>query len=78
MLIAWFIAAITLGLAYLTRRAIAAIEYEVRCTDDGGDLYVAIQSDLLANPSDPKDVGVRDPSVQGETEKFALRFRKPR
>jgi predicted methyltransferase len=36
------------------------------------------QSDLLANPKDPKDVGVRDPSVQGETEKFALRFRKPR
>ncbi len=35
------------------------------------------QSDLLKNPADPKNVGVRDPSVQGETEKFALRFRKP-
>lgn len=35
------------------------------------------QSDVLANPNDPKDVGVRDPAVQGETEKFALRFRKP-
>lgn len=34
------------------------------------------QSDLLANPNDPKTAGVRDPSVQGETEKFALRFRK--
>lgn len=34
------------------------------------------QSDLLANPEDPKTAGVRDPSVQGETEKFALRFRK--
>jgi predicted methyltransferase len=34
------------------------------------------QSDLLKNPADPKNVGVRDPSVQGETEKFALRFRK--
>ena len=34
------------------------------------------QSDLLANPDDPKTAGVRDPSVQGETEKFALRFRK--
>ena len=33
------------------------------------------QSDLLKNPDDPKTVGVRDPSVQGETEKFALRFR---
>ena len=35
------------------------------------------QSDVLTNPNDPKTVGVRDPSVQGETEKFALRFRKP-
>lgn len=35
------------------------------------------QSDVLKNPADPKTVGVRDPSVQGETEKFALRFRKP-
>ncbi len=35
------------------------------------------QSDVLANPADPHDVGVRDPSIQGETDKFALRFRKP-
>jgi len=35
------------------------------------------QSDVLANPNDPHDVGVRDPSIQGETDKFALRFRKP-
>ena len=35
------------------------------------------QSDVLKNPADPKNVGVRDPSVQGETEKFAMRFRKP-
>jgi predicted methyltransferase len=35
------------------------------------------QSDVLANPADPKDVGVRDPAVKGETEKFALRFKKP-
>ncbi|KRA83534.1 class I SAM-dependent methyltransferase [Altererythrobacter sp. Root672] len=35
------------------------------------------QSDLLKNPADPKTAGVRDPSVQGETEKFAMRFRKP-
>lgn len=35
------------------------------------------QSDVLKNPNDPKTVGVRDPSVQGETEKFALRFTKP-
>ena len=36
-------------LVSLTRRSIAAIEYEVRCTDDQGDLYIALQSDLLAN-----------------------------
>jgi predicted methyltransferase len=35
------------------------------------------RSNVLANPGDPKDVGVRDPAVRGETEKFALRFRKP-
>ncbi|HEU4651490.1 MAG TPA: methyltransferase [Croceibacterium sp.] len=34
------------------------------------------QSDVLANPADPKTAGVRDPSIQGETEKFAMRFRK--
>lgn len=35
------------------------------------------QSDLLSNPGDPKTVPVREGSVQGRTEKFALRFRKP-
>ena len=35
------------------------------------------KSNVLANPADPKDVGVRDPAVKGETEKFALRFKKP-
>ncbi|MDQ4037690.1 MAG: family 65 glycosyl hydrolase [Actinomycetota bacterium] len=36
-------------LVSLTRRSIAAICYEVEPIDDEGDLYVAIQSDLLAN-----------------------------
>ncbi|MGY5883266.1 glycoside hydrolase family 65 protein [Modestobacter lacusdianchii] len=36
-------------LVSLTRRSIAAVEYEVECTDDQGDLYIALQSDLLAN-----------------------------
>jgi alpha,alpha-trehalose phosphorylase len=36
-------------LVSLTRRSIAAIEYTVECTDDAGDLYIALQSDLLAN-----------------------------
>ncbi|HJX42807.1 MAG TPA: glycosyl hydrolase family 65 protein [Geodermatophilus sp.] len=36
-------------LVSLRRRSIAAIEYAVECTDDRGDLYVALQSDLLTN-----------------------------
>ncbi|MCZ2850888.1 glycoside hydrolase family 65 protein [Modestobacter sp. VKM Ac-2978] len=36
-------------LVSLTRRSIAAVEYTVECTDDQGDLYIALQSDLLAN-----------------------------
>ncbi len=40
-------------LVSLTRRSIAAIEYQVEVTDDLGDLYVALQSDLLANESAP-------------------------
>lgn len=35
------------------------------------------QSDVLKNPADPHTAGVRDPSIQGETDKFAIRFRKP-
>jgi alpha,alpha-trehalose phosphorylase len=38
-------------LVSLTRRSIAAIEYQVEVTDELGDLYVALQSDLLANES---------------------------
>ena len=38
-------------LVSLARRSIAAIEYQVEVTDDEGDLYVALQSDLLANES---------------------------
>ncbi|MGI8626528.1 MAG: glycoside hydrolase family 65 protein [Geodermatophilaceae bacterium] len=40
-------------LVSLTRRSIAAIYYEVEPIDDEGDLYVAIQSDLLANDDTP-------------------------
>ncbi len=35
------------------------------------------RSNLLANPDDPHTAGVRDPSVRGKTDKFALRFKKP-
>ena len=36
------------------------------------------QSNLLANSSDTHDKPVFDPSIRGKTDKFALRFRKPR
>jgi alpha,alpha-trehalose phosphorylase len=42
-------------LVSLRRRSIAAIEYTVECNDGQGDLYVALQSDLLAN--EPVDSG---------------------
>ncbi|SEL69507.1 alpha,alpha-trehalose phosphorylase [Blastococcus sp. DSM 46786] len=47
-------------LVSLARRSIAAIEYQVEVTDDLGDLYVALQSDLLANEDGAPD-GDRDP-----------------
>lgn len=34
------------------------------------------ESDFLANPDDPLTVGVFDPSIRGQTNQFALRFRK--
>ncbi|MPQ99687.1 family 65 glycosyl hydrolase [Modestobacter sp. I12A-02628] len=48
-------------LVSLTRRSIAAIEYQVECTDDQGDLYIALQSDLLANEDTPGGSGTDDP-----------------
>lgn len=35
------------------------------------------ESDFLANPEDPLTVSVFDPSIRGNTDQFALRFRKP-
>lgn len=35
------------------------------------------ESDVLHNPDDKHDLGVSDPAIKGETDKFALRFRKP-
>ncbi|AKM10489.1 class I SAM-dependent methyltransferase [Croceicoccus naphthovorans] len=34
-------------------------------------------SAVLANPNDPRDISVHDPSVKGDTDQFVLRFRKP-
>ena len=35
------------------------------------------QSDVLANPADPRTAPVFDPSIRGHTSQFMLRFRKP-
>jgi alpha,alpha-trehalose phosphorylase len=56
-------------LVSLTRRSIAAIEYQVEITDDQGDLYVALQSDLLANEAG-QGTGEGDP-------RFAAALAKP-
>jgi alpha,alpha-trehalose phosphorylase len=59
-------------LVSLTRRSIAAIEYQVEVTDDLGDLYVALQSDLLANENnrtesgDPRAAAGLDRPLQSE------------
>ncbi|MDQ3734403.1 MAG: family 65 glycosyl hydrolase, partial [Actinomycetota bacterium] len=59
-------------LVSLVRRSIAAIYYEVEPIDDEGDLYVAIQSDLLANddaggaPSSDPRLAARIPPLIGE------------
>lgn len=36
------------------------------------------ESGILANPQDPHTAGVFDPSIQGRTDQFILKFRKPR
>lgn len=36
------------------------------------------ESDLLANPGDDRSKPVFDPEVQGKTDQFALRFKKPK
>ncbi|MGY1784459.1 glycoside hydrolase family 65 protein [Geodermatophilus sp. SYSU D00698] len=57
-------------LVSLRRRSIAAIEYQVECTDDRGDLYIALQSDLLAN--EPVDGG-----SEGDDPRAAAALRRP-
>lgn len=37
-----------------------------------------IQSDILSNKADPHAVTVFDPSIRGHTDKFVMKFRKPR
>ncbi|MGY1751229.1 glycoside hydrolase family 65 protein [Modestobacter sp. SYSU DS0511] len=60
-------------LVSLVRRSIAAVEFQVECTDDQGDLYIALQSDLLANEDvmttstdDPRSAAALDRPLVGE------------
>jgi predicted methyltransferase len=39
---------------------------------------LAAQGDFLKNPDDPHTAGVRDDSVKGHTDQFALKFTKPK
>ena len=36
------------------------------------------ESQMLANPADPHSARSNDPSIRGHTDRFAMRFRKPR
>jgi predicted methyltransferase len=36
-----------------------------------------VESTMLANKDDPHSVKVFDPSIKGETDRFAYRFTKP-
>ena len=36
------------------------------------------ESDLLRNPTDPRDVSVFDDAIKGKTDQFVLKFRKPK
>jgi predicted methyltransferase len=36
------------------------------------------ESSILANPADPRDKMVFDPSIRGKTDQFLLKFRKPK
>jgi predicted methyltransferase len=36
------------------------------------------QSDILSNPNDPHTAKVFDPSIQGKTDQFILKFSKPK
>jgi len=50
---------------------------QVRREVEAAGFVFEAQSEVLANPKDPRTASVFDPSVRGSTDQFALRFRKP-
>ena len=47
-----------------------------RQVEAAGFVFVA-ESNVLANPADPHTAGPFDPSIQGRTDQFILKFRRP-
>lgn len=48
----------------------------VRLQVESAGFVQEASSDVLHNPADSHTLGVQDPAIRGETDKFALRFRK--
>lgn len=53
----------------------AVVKREVEAA---GFKLVTEDDKLLANPADPHDKGVFDPSIRGKTDQFVLKYRKPK
>ncbi|MGZ3376090.1 MAG: class I SAM-dependent methyltransferase [Phenylobacterium sp.] len=53
----------------------AVVKKEVEAA---GFKLVTEDDKLLANPADPHDKGVFDPSIRGKTDQFVLKYRKPK
>jgi predicted methyltransferase len=53
----------------------AVVKKEVEAA---GFQLVTADDKLLANPADPRDKLVFDPSIRGKTDQFVLKFRKPK
>ena len=52
----------------------AAVKQEV----EAAGFKLESESKLLANPADAHTLGVTDPSLRGHTDKFVMKFRKPK
>jgi predicted methyltransferase len=52
----------------------AVVKQEV----EAAGFRLELMSDILARPDDPHTAAIFDPSVRGRTDKFVMRFRKPR
>jgi predicted methyltransferase len=50
---------------------------QVRAEVEAAGFRFEGESNILANPKDPRTTSVFDPSIRGATDQFALKFRKP-